>query len=95
MILEKLAIKANRGRQSQQSAVGQLTVCLLRGIAPVQDLKRNQTMTTCRRIRRSRRLPQQIRSVHVNPYTRFRFGQWESVCEHYRSPPGQLAFTFD
>lgn len=49
-----------------------------------------------RRARRSRRLtPQQLKVVHVNPYYRFRFGRLESVCEHWRSPPGQLAFDFD
>lgn len=36
-----------------------------------------------------------LRSVHVNPYARFRFGRWEDVCEQWRSPPGtQLAFEF-
>jgi hypothetical protein len=29
------------------------------------------------------------RSVHVTRYDRFRFGKWESVCEHRRSFPGQ------
>lgn len=48
-----------------------------------------------RRIRRSRHPMQQIRSVHVSSYTRFRFGRWEDVCEHWRSHPGQLAFDFD
>lgn len=47
-----------------------------------------------RRTRRSRQLVQQIRSVHVSQYYRFRFGRWESVCEHWRSLPGQLAFDF-
>lgn len=49
-----------------------------------------------RRTRRTRRLgSQRLRSVHVNPYARFRFGRWEDVCEHWRSPPGtQLAFEF-
>jgi len=28
--------------------------------------------------------------VFVNAYTRFRLGQWEDVCAHYRSYPGQL-----
>lgn len=35
-----------------------------------------------------------LRPVHVDPYYRFRFGRWESVCEHYRSMPGLLAFDF-
>ncbi len=35
-----------------------------------------------------------VTCVHVNPYIRFRLGRWESVCEHYRSMPGQLAFDF-
>lgn len=48
---------------------------------------------------RSRRVRRQsvrwLRSVHVNTYPRFRYGRWESVCEHWRSPPGtQLAFEF-
>ena len=48
-----------------------------------------------RRTRRPRRLtPQQLKVVHVDPYRRFRFGRWESVCEHYRSMPGQLVFDF-
>ena len=32
----------------------------------------------------------QFRSVHVRAYRRFRFGQWEDVCAHWRSHPGQL-----
>lgn len=53
-------------------------------------------MTSRHRRRRPRRhLHSRIKTVHVNPYTRFRFGRWESVCEHWRSPPGtQLAFEF-
>lgn len=48
-----------------------------------------------RSIRRQRRhSPQRDKVVHVNPYTRFRFNRWESVCEHYRSMPRQLAFDF-
>lgn len=36
-----------------------------------------------------------LRSVHVNSYPRYRYGRWESVCEHWRSPPGmQLVFEF-
>lgn len=35
-----------------------------------------------------------LKPVHVDPYYRFRFGRWESVCEHWRSHPGQLAFDF-
>ncbi|MNF18188.1 hypothetical protein D3C80_2221170 [compost metagenome] len=49
---------------------------------------------THRRTRRSRHSTQHFRTVHVNPYDRFRFGRWETVCEHWRSPPGQLAFDF-
>lgn len=30
------------------------------------------------------RLP---KAVHVNPYYRYRKGQWERVCEHCRSYP--------
>ncbi len=46
--------------------------------------------------RRPRRpTPGWRKTVHVNPYDRFRYGHWERVCEHYRSPPGsQLAFNF-
>ena len=31
-----------------------------------------------------------IKTVFVHNYSRFRFGRWESVCQHYRSHPGQL-----
>lgn len=44
--------------------------------------------------RTRRRSPHSLRIVHVDPYTRFRFGRWENVCEHYRSMPRQLAFDF-
>lgn len=27
--------------------------------------------------------------VHVRAYKRFRFGQWEYVCEHWRSLPSR------
>ncbi len=37
---------------------------------------------------------QRLRAVYVHQYRRFRFGQWENVCAHYRSHPGQLAFDF-
>lgn len=40
-------------------------------------------------------LHRKVKSVHVNRYPRFRFGKWESVCEHWRSAPGQLSFNFD
>lgn len=33
--------------------------------------------------------------VHVRSYTRTRFGHLESVREHWRSWPNQLAFNFD
>jgi len=29
------------------------------------------------------------KSVHVNPYIRYRFQRWENVCEHWRSFPYQ------
>lgn len=32
--------------------------------------------------------------VHVRSYTRMRFGHREQVCEHWRSWPGQLSFSF-
>lgn len=30
-----------------------------------------------------------LKSVFVRTYNRYRFGQWESVCKHWRSHPGQ------
>lgn len=27
------------------------------------------------------------KSVYVRQYPRFRLGRWESVCQHFRSPP--------
>lgn len=30
------------------------------------------------------------KGVHVRQYARFRFGKWESVCEHCRSYPCQM-----
>lgn len=35
------------------------------------------------------------KQVFVRAYTRIRFGQLESVCEHFRSYPNQLTFSFD
>lgn len=32
-----------------------------------------------------------VKSVFVRQYRRFRFGQWESVCQHWRSAPDQLS----
>jgi len=32
--------------------------------------------------------------VHVNAYTRKRYGRLEQVCEHWRSWPHQLSFGF-
>ena len=29
-----------------------------------------------------------LKSVYVSPYHRFRKGQWESVCQHWRTHPG-------
>lgn len=37
----------------------------------------------------------ELKAVHVCAYTRIRFGSLEHVCEHYRSWPGQLEFSFD
>lgn len=34
------------------------------------------------------------KAVHVRPYTRYRFGRLESVCEHCRSYPGQMELPF-
>lgn len=37
------------------------------------------------------------RSVRVSAYRRFRFGRWETVRAHFRSPPGtwtQLPLDF-
>jgi len=31
-----------------------------------------------------------VKSVFVHAYIRFRFGRRESVCQHWRSHPGQL-----
>lgn len=31
-----------------------------------------------------------LKSVFVRAYDRFRKGQWEKVCQHWRSAPGQL-----
>lgn len=31
-----------------------------------------------------------VKSVYVCGYLRYRFGRWESVCQHWRSHPGQL-----
>ncbi len=33
---------------------------------------------------------QNVKSVFVNAYIRFRLGKWEDVCAHWRSHPGQL-----
>lgn len=35
-----------------------------------------------------------LKTVYVRRYPRFRFGRWEDVTDHYRSPPGQLSFNF-
>lgn len=35
------------------------------------------------------------KSVFVRAYIRFRFGRIEHVTQHFRSYPGQLAFTFN
>lgn len=35
------------------------------------------------------------KSVFVRAYVRFRFGRLENVIQHFRSHPGQLAFTFN
>jgi hypothetical protein len=34
------------------------------------------------------------KSVHVNKYTRERFGKIECVCEHWRSHPNQMLLCF-
>ncbi len=34
------------------------------------------------------------KSVHVRAYVRYRFGKLEDVCQHWRSPPGQMSFEF-
>jgi hypothetical protein len=31
------------------------------------------------------------KTVYVRQYMRFRFGKYESVCQHWRSHPGQLS----
>lgn len=35
------------------------------------------------------------KNVFVRAYVRFRFGRIEHVCQHWRSWPGQLSFTFN
>lgn len=35
-------------------------------------------------------IPCRHKTVHVNPYSRFRFGRVEHVCEHWRSEPNQM-----
>ena len=32
-----------------------------------------------------------VKTVHVCQYTRYRFGRFESVCQHWRSHPGQMS----
>lgn len=32
-----------------------------------------------------------IKTVFVRRYIRRRFGRWESVCQHWRSHPGQMS----
>jgi len=32
-----------------------------------------------------------LKNVFVRTYTRFRLGRIESVCQHWRSHPGQLS----
>ncbi|SFI62904.1 hypothetical protein SAMN05216206_2588 [Pseudomonas guineae] len=49
--------------------------------------------SSTRRTRRSS--PRSLRTVHVNPYYRWRFQRWETVCEHWRTHPGQMAFDFN
>ncbi|QXI53868.1 hypothetical protein [Pseudomonas alvandae] len=45
--------------------------------------------------RQYRRSPaNRVKSVYVRRYPRFRFGRWENVTDHFRSPPGQLSFDF-
>ena len=34
---------------------------------------------------------QRIKTVFVRAYPRYRFGRWESVCQHWRAHPGQLS----
>jgi hypothetical protein len=35
------------------------------------------------------------KTVFVRPYMRQRFGRLENVCQHWRSWPNQLSFTFN
>jgi hypothetical protein len=35
-----------------------------------------------------------LKGVHVDAYTRIRFGRLEHVCAHWRSWPNQLTFGF-
>ncbi len=50
-------------------------------------------MASTRR-RRSPAAPSRAKTVYVRRYPRFRFGRWEDVTDHFRSPPGQLSFNF-
>ena len=34
---------------------------------------------------------QRIKTVFVRAYPLYRFGRWESVCNHWRSHPGQMS----
>jgi hypothetical protein len=47
---------------------------------------------TSRKYRRSS--APRVKSVYVRRYPRFRFGRWEDVTDHFRSPPNQLSFDF-
>jgi hypothetical protein len=45
--------------------------------------------------RNNRRSPApRTKSVYVHRYSRYRFGHWENVCQHYRSLPRQLLLDF-
>ena len=47
------------------------------------------------RFARSRRSSaSRTKTVFVHRYRRYRFGRWENVCQHFRSPPRQLTLGF-
>lgn len=49
-------------------------------------------MSSLRRVRHRKRPGS--KTVFVHAYSRFRFGQWESVISNFRSHSGQMSFDF-
>ncbi|SHI35798.1 MULTISPECIES: hypothetical protein [Pseudomonas] len=46
------------------------------------------------RYHRRRRTDPRSKTVYVHRYSRYRYGRWEDVTDHFRSPPNQLSFDF-